>query len=81
MGTPNCAGHTGPWLLEGENTLDVVTGDLLSGDRVNNSRLNSKEGQRRATRLGRSNTTQRSDDVGTSLGLPVGLCILLADTS
>ena len=44
VGAPNCAGHAGPWLLEGKNTLDVVTSDFLSRDRVDNSRLNSKEG-------------------------------------
>lgn len=75
MGTPHGAGHAGPRLLEGQNTLDIVAKNLLPGDRVDNGRLNTKEGQRSTAGLGGSDTTERGDDIGASLGLPVCLQI------
>lgn len=75
MGTPHSAGHTGPGLLEGKHTLDVVARDLLAGYWVDDSRLNTEERQRRATGLRGGNTTQGSNDVGAGLGLPIGLFI------
>lgn len=73
VGTPDGAGHAGPGLLEGQNTLDIVAGNLLARDRVDDGGLNSEERQRGTTGLSRSDTTQRCDHVGTSFGLPVGL--------
>lgn len=73
MGTPDGTGHRGPGLLESEYTLDIVAIDLLTRDGVDNGGLNTEEGQRGTAGLGGGNTTQGSDDVGTSLGLPVGL--------
>ena len=70
---PDGTGHARPGLLECQNTLDVVAGNLLAGDGVNNSGLNTEEGQRSTAGLGGGDTTQRGDDVGTSLSLPVGL--------
>jgi hypothetical protein len=73
VGTPHGAGHTGPWLLEGKDTLDIIAKDFLSGDRVNNSGLNTEEGQRSTAGLGGGDTTKGSDNVGTGLSLPVCL--------
>lgn len=75
MGTPHGAGHAGPRLLEGQNTLDIVAKNLLSGDGVDNGRLNTKEGQRSTAGLGGGDTAERGDDIGASLGLPVCLQI------
>jgi len=73
VGTPDGTGHRGPGLLEGEHTLDIVTSDFLTRDGVNNGGLNTEERQRGTTGLGGGDTTKGSDDVGTSLGLPVGV--------
>lgn len=73
VSTPHGAGHAGPGLLEGQNTLNVIATDLLTRDGVNDGGFNTKERQRGATRLGRSDTTQRGNHVGAGLGLPVGL--------
>lgn len=75
MGTPDGTGHARPGLLKGKHTLNIVAGDLLAGDRVDDGRVNTEEWQGSTARLGGSDTTQRGDDVGTSLGLPVGLPI------
>ena len=63
VSTPDGTSHAGPWLFDGQNTLDVVSGDFGAGDGVNDSRLDTKEWKRSTARLGRSNTTQWSDDV------------------
>lgn len=73
VGAPHRAGHTGPRLLESQNTLDIVATNLLARDRVDDGGLNTEEGQGGATGLGRSHTTQGSDDVGSSFSLPVSL--------
>jgi len=70
---PDSASHAGPWLLDGQNSLDIVSVNLLSGDRVDDSRLDTEERQRCATGLGRSNASQGRDDVGPCLCLPVRL--------
>ena len=74
VSAPDCAGHAGPRLLEGEHTLDIVAVDLFTGHRVDDGGLNAEEGQRRGPRLCWSNTTQRCDDMRASLGLPI--CLL-----
>lgn len=73
--SPDGTGHAGPGLLECQDTLDIVTSDFLARDGINDGGLNAKEGQRGTARLGGGNTTQRCNDVGTSLGLPVSLSI------
>ena len=70
---PDCAGHTGPWLLECQNTLNVVSVDLFTGNRVYDGRLDAKEWEGGTTWLGGSYTSKRSDDMGTGLSLPVCL--------
>jgi hypothetical protein len=74
--SPDCPGHTWPRLLERKHTLYIVSVDLLSRDRVNDCRLDTEEGERGRSGLGRSYTTERCDDVGTGLGLPVRLYVL-----
>lgn len=73
--TPHGAGHAGPGLLESQNTLNIIARDFLTGDGVDNGRLDTEEGQGGTAGLGRGDTAQGSDDVGASLGLPVGLLI------
>ena len=73
VGTPDGTGHARPGLPKGKHTLDLVAGNLLARDRVDDSRVNTEEWQGSTTRLGGGDTTQRGDDVGASLGLPVGL--------
>lgn len=73
MSAPNGAGHARPWLLESQNALDVVAVDLLARDGVDDGRLNAKEGERCRPRLGRGNTGEGGNDMGTCLGLPVRL--------
>lgn len=82
VGAPDSSGHAGPGLLEAEDTLAVVSCNLLTADGVDESGLDAKEGQRGGTGLGRSDTSQGSDDVGAGLGLPIGIddvSLLLTD--
>ena len=73
VGTVDGSGHAGPGLLESEDALDVVSVDLLAGDGVDDRGLDSEEGERGRAGLGRGDTGERSDDVASRLGLPVGL--------
>lgn len=73
MSTPDGTGHAGPGLLESKYTLNIVAGDLLTRHRVDDNGLNTEEWQGSTAGLGGSDTTQGGDDVGASLGLPVGL--------
>ena len=70
---PHGAGHAGPGLLDGKDTLDVVANELLSGDGVNDCGLNAEEWQGGTAGLGGRAASKWGDDVGTSLGLPVRL--------
>ena len=70
---PDRAGHAGPWLLECQNALNVVSMNLFARNRVDNRRLDTEERKRGTTWLGGGYTSKRSDDVGTSLSLPVCL--------
>lgn len=72
--TPDCASHARPCLLEGKNTLDIVSVNFFAGDGVDDRRLDAEKGQRCRTGLGGCDTSKRSDDVGASLSLPVCLC-------
>ena len=63
MGTPHGAGHAGPRLLEGQNTLDIIADNLLSGDGVDNGRLDTEEGQGGTAGLGGGDTAERGDDM------------------
>lgn len=44
MGAVNGAGHAGPCLLKGQDTLDIVAMNLLAGDGVDDGGLNTEEG-------------------------------------
>lgn len=81
MRTPDSAGHAGPCVLEGEHTLDIIASDLLARDRVNDGRLDAEEWEGGAAGLGGGNTSERGDDVGAGLGLPVGLILLVVAIS
>ena len=76
VGTPDGASHAGPSLLEGQDTLDVVAVNLLAGNRVDKRGLDTEEGERGRAGLGGGNASKGSDDVGTGLGLPVGVANL-----
>lgn len=69
----DAAGHARPGLLEGQNTLDVVSVQLFARDGVDDGGLNAEERKRGTTRLGGGDTSKRGDDVGAGLCLPVGL--------
>ena len=73
MCAPDCAGHARPWLLEGQNTLHVVSVNFFARNGVDNRRLDTEEWKGGAAWLGGSYTRKRSNNVGTSLGLPVCL--------
>lgn len=68
-----CTCHAGPCLLKGEDTLHIVTVDLLARHRVDNCRLNTEERERRRARLRRGHARKGSNNVGPSLSLPVSL--------
>lgn len=65
--------HARPCLLEGQDTLNVVSVELLARHGVNDGGLNTEEWKRSASGLGRGDTCKRGDNVGAGLGLPVGL--------
>lgn len=44
VGAVNGAGHAGPCLLKGQDTLDIVAMNLLAGDGVDDGGLNTEEG-------------------------------------
>jgi hypothetical protein len=71
--TPDRSSHTRPWLLESQNTLDVVSVNLLARHWIDDRRLDTKEWKGCGSWLSWSDTSEWSDDVGTSLGLPVSL--------
>lgn len=73
MVSPNGAGHAGPWLLDAKNTFNIVALNLLARDRINDGGFDTEERERCAAGLGGSYTSKRSNDVGTSLSLPIGL--------
>lgn len=73
VSTPNGAGHAGPGLLKGKDTLNVVASNFLARDGINNRGLNAEEGKGSAAGLSGGDTTKRGDHMRTSLGLPVGL--------
>jgi len=60
---PDGPGHAGPRLLEGQNTLDIVTMQLLARDRVDDGGVDTEEGERGTAGLGGGNTSKGSDDV------------------
>lgn len=71
--TPDSTGHAGPWLLESQHALDIITVDLLARNRVDNGWLDTEEWKGGTSWLGGGHTSERSDNVGTGLGLPVCL--------
>jgi hypothetical protein len=73
MCAPDCASHARPWLLEGQNTFNIIPMNLLSRDWVDDRGFDTEERKRSTARLGGSNTGERSDNVGARLGLPVCL--------
>lgn len=73
VSTPHGSSHARPRLLERQDTLDIIALELFTGDRIDDSRLNAKEGESCGTRLGWCDAAERCNDVGSGLGLPVGL--------
>lgn len=73
--SPNCPRHTGPWLLEGKHALDIVSVDLFARDWIYDGGFDAEEGEGGRSRLGGRYTTERCDDVGAGLRLPVCLYI------
>ena len=71
---PDCAGHARPWLLESQNTFNIISMNLLSRDRVDNRWLDTEEWKRSTAWLGGSYTGEGGNDIGAGLGLPVRLC-------
>jgi hypothetical protein len=65
--------HAGPGLLEGKDALDIVAVNLLSRNGVDDDGFDAKKWERSAAGLGRTDSSKRSDDVGTSFSLPVCL--------
>lgn len=78
MRAPHSPGHAWPRLPEGEDTLDIVAMDLLARDGVDDGRVDSEERKGGGAGLRWCDTSKGSNDVGTSLGLPICLCIRLA---
>lgn len=73
VSTPDGAGHARPRLLDRQDTLDIITLQLLAGDRVDDGGLDAEERQGGTAGLRGCHTTQRGDNVRTRLCLPVGL--------
>jgi hypothetical protein len=73
---PDSASHARPWLLESQNTLNIISVDLFARDRVDDRRLDAEERKGSAPWLGRRNTSERGDDVRAGLGLPVRLLFI-----
>ena len=71
--SPDCSSHARPWLLECQDSFDIVSVNFFARNRVNNRRLDAKEWKRCTTGLGGSYTSKRSNDIRSSLGLPVCL--------
>jgi len=71
--SPDSACHTRPRLLNGKNTFDIIAVELFTGYRVDDGELDTEEGKGSTTRLGRSDTSKRCDDVRSCLSLPVCL--------
>ena len=76
MRTPDRPGHTGPWLLECQNTLNVVSVNFFARNRVDDRRLNTEEWKGGTTWLGGCYASKRSDNIGTGLCLPVRLIFI-----
>lgn len=68
-----CPCHTWPCLLESQDTLNIVSVNLLTRNGVDDCRLDSKEWEGCGARLRGRDACKRRDDIGTSLGLPVCL--------
>src|SRR5690606_9270981 len=66
-------GHAGPWLLDREDTLDVIAVDLLSRHGVDNGGLNTEARQRSTSGLRRGDARHRSNYVRARFRLPVCL--------
>ena len=73
VGTVDGSKHAGPGLLEGKHALDIVSVNLFARDRIYDDGLDTEEGERGATRLGWRDSSKRSNDIGSSLSLPVRL--------
>jgi hypothetical protein len=58
VGSPDSTSHARPGLLEGQNTLDIVTVNLFARNRVDEGRLDTEERQRATARLGGSDSSQ-----------------------
>ncbi|KAH3663721.1 hypothetical protein OGAPHI_005122 [Ogataea philodendri] len=65
--------HGWPTGSDSQHTFNIVSFKHLSSDRVNDDSINSEEWQSGCTWLGRNSTSQRSNQVGARLGLPVSV--------
>ena len=41
--SPDCASHTGPWLLESQDTLNIVSMNLFTGNWIDDRRLDTEK--------------------------------------
>ena len=73
VGTPDSACHAWPGLLDSQNPLYVVAMDFFTRHWVDDRGLNAKERQRCTSGFRRSDSTEWCNDMGASLGLPIGL--------
>jgi hypothetical protein len=63
VSTPDGTGHRGPGLAESQNSLDVVSDELLTRDGVDNAGVDSEEGEGSRSGLGGSASSEGSDNV------------------
>lgn len=73
VGAPYSTSHAWPWLLDCKNALDIVPVHFFARHRVDDGRFDTKERQRRASRLGGRHSSDRCDDMRSGFGLPVCL--------
>lgn len=73
VGSPDGTGHRWPWVLDGKDTLDIVSLNLDTGDWVDDGWGDTKEWEGSGSWLGWGDTSEWGNDVGTGLRLPVSL--------
>jgi hypothetical protein len=71
--SPNGAGHAGPWLLESQHTLYIITVYFFAGNGIDDCGLDAEEGEGRRSRLSWRNTTKWGNNVRPGLRLPISL--------
>lgn len=73
MGAPNCACHRWPWLLESQNTFNVIPMNLFARNRIDNRRLDTEKGKWGRTWFRWGDSTKRCNDMRAGFCLPVCL--------